>query len=107
MNDIFIETGVGIEGKCKYYKAPSCHPLQIDPNNWIYCCYHPSQRNYDFEPIVSCEGEISNCTLKKKKTAIAYRRGLALRVKNAKAKIEKWEQAIMEFDYLTSKGGRE
>jgi len=101
---IFIETAIGEEGKCKYYKAPSCHPCQVDPNNWIYCCYHPVYHDYDFEPMTLCGGFTSQCEIGK--CAVAYRRGLALRLKNAKAKIVKLEEAIMEIDYLTSKGGR-
>jgi len=87
-------------GDCEYHCSPTCHPLQIGPE-WHYGCTHkawPQNRYGDFVPIVECNGDIKNCELRGKKFAQNYKRGRSLSLKYAKAKVERIEKEIAEYN---------
>jgi hypothetical protein len=51
---------------CKYHCSPTCHPGQIDENEWHYGCLHkawPQNRMGDFCPFVKCDGETGKCEI--------------------------------------------
>lgn len=88
-------------GECKYHCLPTCHPGQIDPDNWQYGCTHKAwwqNRVGDFVPFVECEGDISKCELKGKKFAQHYKRGKSLSLKYAREKVARLEREIAEYD---------
>lgn len=52
--------------KCPYHCSPSCHPAQVDENEWKYGCTHkawPQNRAGDFVPIVKCGGDPEKCDI--------------------------------------------
>ncbi|GEM_PF-2879176 len=94
------------KGDCKHYCSPSCHPAQIG-SEWVYECLHqswPQNRERDFCPIINCGGDTGKCEIGKYKWASYYKRGLRLRIKNAKAKILKWESELYEIEKLLDGG---
>jgi hypothetical protein len=69
MTQIFIDgdfdSGIG---NCKHHCSPTCHPGQIDENNWHYGCRHPAwpqNQEGDFVPFVECNGDRRKCEIKK------------------------------------------
>jgi len=65
---IHIDGDFPVKGsKCKYYCSPSCHPAQIDPDEWKYGCTHVAweQNLYDFCPLVLCDGDPANCEIER------------------------------------------
>ena len=90
------------KGDCKYHCSPTCHPAQVGPE-WKHGCTHkawPGNRVGDFVPIVECGGLIAKCDLKQTKLLVAYRRGLALRLKNSQRKAAELATLIAEVDVL-------
>jgi hypothetical protein len=90
------------KGDCKYHCLPTCHFAQIG-KNWKYGCTHKAwwqNRAGDFVPIVECGGKKKKCELKDQRCLIYYKRGLRQRIKNAKAKIEGWENLLKEIEEL-------
>jgi len=56
-------------GECLYHCRPTCHPAQIDENDWKYGCKHPAwpaNQVRDFVPIVSCGGAYNKCEVPEK-----------------------------------------
>ena len=91
-------------GNCQHHCSPSCHPAQTGPD-WKYGCLHPSwpsNQMRDFCPIVKCDGEISKCELKNTKFIGRYKGGLKRRLKNAKAKVDKYQAMMDELESLLS-----
>lgn len=99
-NNIHVCGNIPVKEKCKYYRWPSCHPAQTGDED-IYVCVHPAQKD-DFSNIVNCLGDHDKCELGER--AKYYRRGLKVRISNAKKNIESWEQAIKELEEITGTG---
>lgn len=92
------------KGNCQYHCSPTCHPGQIGPE-WQYGCTHkawPQNKYNDFVPLVQCDGELTKCELKTKSFAYRYKKGKALSLKYAKAKVERLEKEIEEYNELMS-----
>ncbi len=54
------------KGDCEFHCSPSCHPAQIDPDEWHYGCTHRAwtqNRAGDFCPIVECKGVKAKCEI--------------------------------------------
>ncbi len=103
MNGIYLDgdfpSGVG---SCRFHCFPTCHPLQVDEDDWKYGCTHkiwPQNRYGDFVPIVNCGGDPKKCELPQRQASY-YRRGLTMRINNARKKIEGWDKARDEADAL-------
>ena len=97
---IFLDDDFATDKACKYHCSPSCHPAQVGPD-WRYGCTHmawPQNRNYDFVPIVDCDGEGEKCELKNgTKYLSRFQQGRRVRIANALRKIEKWRQELEEI----------
>lgn len=93
------------QGDCKHHCSPTSHPAQAGPE-WVYGCLHlafPANREHDFCPIVECGGETSKCILKRDDFKVMvgrYRGGLYRRVRNAQAKVDKYQKLMDELDEL-------
>ncbi len=48
--------------------------------------------------FIECDGDTSKCELKGKKFAYSYKRGKSLSLKYAKAKVERLEKEIAEYN---------
>ena len=88
------------DAECPYYCSPSCHPMQTGPD-WKYGCTHKAwpanRRGGDFVPIVECGGKQEKCEIPAQFIR-NMKNGLRQRVRNARAKIEKYEKQITELD---------
>jgi len=101
MSVVFIDGDFSTENECKYHCSPSCHPAQVGPE-WLYGCTHyawPQNRMGDFCPIVNCNGKYTKCEIPAKFLK-AFIRGQNARIKNAKAKVQKAENELMELGLL-------
>lgn len=62
---IFVDGDFPSGEKCKFHCWPSCHPMQVGPED-VFGCTHkawPANQYGDFCPIVSCGGEIEKCEI--------------------------------------------
>ena len=92
------------KGSCKHHCSPTCHPGQVDENEWHYGCLHfawPLNRVHDFCPFVKCEGDVSKCEIPLK-FLYPLRNGAWRRIRNAQAKAKKAEGDYAELDALIS-----
>ena len=65
---MFIDGDFPTGKNCEYHCSPTCHPGQIDENEWHYGCTHPAwpaNQARDFVPFVECGGDRRKCDLKK------------------------------------------
>jgi len=64
--EVFLDGDFPVEGsKCKYHCSPTCHPGQIDPEEWHYGCLYyngwPGYQEGDWCPFVKCGGDPEKC----------------------------------------------
>lgn len=97
---IFIDGDFPVEGKCEYFRSPSCHPAQIG-DEWVYGCLnenHPSYDPGDFCPIVNCKGDKNNCEIKEEPMS-EFKTSLSLSEKAAEliAESQNYELQVKEI----------
>jgi len=88
------------KGDCQHHCSPTCHPGQIDIDDWHYGCRHiawPSNKARDFVPFVVCGGDKGKCDLKDTKFYGYYKRGLKARLNNCNKKLDKLWQETREL----------
>ena len=85
-------------GDCEFHCSPTCHPGQIDENEWHYGCTHkawPQNKYGDFVPFVDCGGEIEKCEFKRyPKLVTNYRRGKKLSLHYVQKKLDSLKKEI-------------
>lgn len=98
--DVFIDGDFPSgKGACKHHCSPTCHPGQVDENDWHYGCLHPAwpqNRVHDFCPFVKCDGDPNKCEVPIK-YLISLRRGAMVRFCNAKKKMDKASYDMKEY----------
>jgi len=97
---MFIDGDFPTKTDCIYHCSPTCHPGQIDADNWKYGCTHiawPSNKARDFVPFVDCEGNKEKCDLKDTKFYGYYKRGLTARLRNCNKKLDKLYKETLEL----------
>jgi hypothetical protein len=93
------------KGTCKHHCSPTCHPGQIDENDWHYGCLHPAwpqNKVHDFCPFVKCAGDISKCEIPIRFLS-ALRNGAWRRFRNAQSKAKRAGDDYVELDALINK----
>jgi hypothetical protein len=108
MGGIFLDGDFSSGKECKYHCSPTCHPGQIDENNWHYGCLHkawPQNKEGDFCPFVECDGNPEKCEIPKKfiKNMLCGKRR---KISNALRKIETTGKEINELEALLEKHTR-
>ena len=105
MPDFCIDGDFKTHRECEYHCPPTCHPAQVDPDEWKYACLHnawPQNRYGDFPPIVRCEGLISQCEIpvKQLKRMISGRQrsidSMAQKIIKASMKMDEMQKLIGE-----------
>jgi hypothetical protein len=109
MDQIFIDGDFPSGEKCKFHCWPSCHPMQVGPED-VFGCTHkawPANQYGDFCPIVKCGGEIAKCEVTDEMLASLERQKYdALSKLKRRSLIEertKELEVIQEFRQLLSK----
>ena len=63
--DIHLDMDWPVQGSCKYYCYPSCHPGQVFDKP-VYGCTHiawPTNQGGGFCHIVDCKGKTGGCEI--------------------------------------------
>ena len=99
---IFIDGDFPTGKQCKYHCSPTCHPAQVDYNEWHYGCLHkawPANRVGDFCPIVKCDGDPAKCEIPLRLLSI-MRRSQTQRGNNLHKKVKALLKERQELDEL-------
>ena len=89
-------------GNCKHHCSPTCHPGQVDENEWYYGCLHkawPQNKAGDFCPFVTCGGDMSKCEIPERLKSY-YKRGLTVRINSLRKKLADAEAKKEEIGSL-------
>jgi len=108
MDGMFVDGDFPTGKPCPYHCSPTCHPGQVDENEWHFGCLHkawPQNRYGDFCPFVKCDGDLAKCEIPAKLLK-RMKAGQNRRIANAKNKIAEAEKEIAKIDRLLSASGR-